>query len=265
MYVGMIVLVIAAVLVLFGVGQRVLDRLRLTDRQALVWMALILIGGFLPNIALGRRFEMNIGGFLVPLGLCIYLFAKADTIGEKGRAILAAVLGGVAVWSIGVWFPDEPEMMPFDVNYLYGVGAGLLACLLGRSRRAAFIGGAMGVILADIVQALVNLSNGIDQTLVLGGAGAFDMTVISGFTALLLREIIGEAHERMTRKTGEPGRKFDGGEIEPAVLGAHREDGDLENVSSDNYDEYAELPPEDCPEDERLCRGAEEDENEGRE
>ena len=71
MIVGMIVLVAAAILVLFGVGQRVLDRMRLTDRQALGWMAAILIGGFLPNIALGSRLEWNIGGFLVPFGLCI--------------------------------------------------------------------------------------------------------------------------------------------------------------------------------------------------
>lgn len=243
MYVGMIVLAIAAVLVLFGVGQRVLDRMRLTDRQALIWMALIVVGGFVPNIALGSRFEMNIGGFLVPLALCIYLFVKADTAGEKGRAVLSAVLCAVAVRAISIWFPDEPEEMPFDVNLLYGVASGVLACILGRSRRAAFVGGAMGIILADIAQYFINLANGIDQTLVLGGAGAFDMIVISAFTAVLLREIVGEAHERMTRETGDPQRTFRDGEIEPAVLGAHWDEWDA---------------PEEYPEDERLYADAEE-------
>lgn len=237
MYVGMILLVIAAILVLFGVGQRVLDRMRLTDRQALVWMAAILIGGFIPNIALGSRFAMNIGGFLVPLGLCVYLFVKADTTGERGRAVVSAVLSGALVWAIGVWFPNEPETMPFDVNYLYGIAAGVLACILGRSRRAAFIGGAMGIILADVAQGIMNWANGIDQTLVLGGAGGFDAIVISAFTAVLLRELVGEAQERMTRETGEPQRVFEDGEIHQAVLGANREDEDEhpEEFSGDEY------------------------------
>ena len=41
---GLILLLIAGVLVLLGVGQRVLDKLRLNDRQALLWIALILAG-----------------------------------------------------------------------------------------------------------------------------------------------------------------------------------------------------------------------------
>lgn len=240
MIIGMTLLVAAAVCVLFGVGQRVLDRMRLTDRQALCWMAAILVGGFIPNIPIGRFAEINIGGFLVPFALCVFLFAKADTPGEKGRAVLSAVLSTVAVWSIGVFFPDEPETMPFDVNYLYGLAAGVLACLLGRSRRAAFVGGAMGVILADLAQGLVNRARGIDQPLVLGGAGAFDAVVLSAFIAVLLRELIGELHERATRKTGEPGRVFHAGEIEPAAP-----DADNEEKSSPNILSAKEVEPDD--------------------
>ena len=47
---GLILLLIAGVLVLLGVGQRVLDKLRLNDRQALLWIALILAGGLIPEI-----------------------------------------------------------------------------------------------------------------------------------------------------------------------------------------------------------------------
>lgn len=151
--------------------------------------------------------------------------------------MVSAVLSGALVWAIGVWFPNEPETMPFDVNYLYGIAAGVLACILGRSRRAAFIGGAMGIILADVAQGIMNWANGIDQTLVLGGAGGFDAIVISAFTAVLLRELVGEAQERMTRETGEPQRVFEDGEIHQAVLGANREDEDEhpEEFSGDEY------------------------------
>ncbi len=217
MVIGTILLVIAAILVIFGVGQRVLDRMGLTDRQAIFWMLAIIIGGFIPNIALGSRFEMNLGGFLIPFVLGVWLFFRADTAGEKGRAFLAAIGSAAIVWLIGVFFPNEPETMPFDVNILYGIAAGLFACLLGRSRRAAFIGGSMGIILADVAQAVMNWMNGIDQKLVLGGAGAFDAIVISGILAVMLRELLGEGYERMSRPTRD---------VEPAVLDAHRDEED---------------------------------------
>ena len=54
---GLILLLIAGVLVLLGVGQRVLDKLRLTDRQALLWIALILAGGLIPEIPITNRFR----------------------------------------------------------------------------------------------------------------------------------------------------------------------------------------------------------------
>ena len=56
---GLILLLIAGVLVLLGVGQRVLDKLRLNDRQALLWIALILAGGLIPEIPITNRFRFN--------------------------------------------------------------------------------------------------------------------------------------------------------------------------------------------------------------
>ena len=43
MSLGMILLVVLALLILFGVLQRVLDRMALTDRQALLLVALIFV------------------------------------------------------------------------------------------------------------------------------------------------------------------------------------------------------------------------------
>lgn len=43
MSIGLILLVIVGILVLCGVAQRVLDKLRLTDRQALLFVALLLV------------------------------------------------------------------------------------------------------------------------------------------------------------------------------------------------------------------------------
>lgn len=95
--------------------------------------------------------------------------------------------------------PDEPEAMLIDINLLYGLAGGVVAYLLGRSRRGAFICGVAGVIIADIITACINWSKGITQQLVLGGAGMADTAVISGVIAVLLAELVGELRERMAR------------------------------------------------------------------
>lgn len=214
MSIGLILLVVVAILILFGLAQRVLDRLRLTDRQALLFVGLIFVGGLIGDIPLGPMLSINLGGAVVPLALCIYLLVKAGTAWEKWRAVLAAVITGVAVWLLGRYFPNEPETMPFDINYLYGLVGGVIAYVFGRSRRGAFIAGTLGVMLADIAQAIINWSQGVNQRLLLGGAGALDAIVISGLVAVLLAELVGELIERAARGNDKPDdRKFEKGEF----------------------------------------------------
>ena len=74
---GMLVLTLLAVGVFCGLLQRVLDRMYLTDRQALLLIGIMLIGTFIPNIHLGK-IALNVGG-MIPAAICIYLMLKADT------------------------------------------------------------------------------------------------------------------------------------------------------------------------------------------
>ena len=211
MSIGMILLTVLALLILFGVGERVLDRMHLTDRQALFMVAAVFVGGWLPDIEIGRV-SINIGGALIPLGLCVYLLVRAGTGKERVRALVAAVLTGAAVYMLGRLMPADPIQTVIDPNYVYGLAAGVIAYLLGRSRRAAFFAGVVGVLLADIAVAVLNWSRGIDQTLHLGSAGALDAVVISGLLAVLLAEFIGEAIERMT--AGRAASPMEDGAIE---------------------------------------------------
>ena len=53
----------------------------------------------------------------------------------------------------------------------------------------------------------------LNQPLVLGGAGAFDVVVISGLLAVLLSELLGEITERLERGRARPMREFKNGEF----------------------------------------------------
>ena len=212
MTVGLILLIVTGLLIAFGAGQRALDRLRLTDAQAYVFIALIIVLGFVPEIPLGRV-SVNLGGCLLPLGLSVYLFVKADSAWERWRSIIAAVVTGAAVWALMRFLPDEPETMPVEPNWLYGIAAAVAAYVLGRSRRCAFIGGVTGVLLAQTASVIPVWLQGLDQTLVLGGAGAFDAVVVAGFLGVMLAEIVGEITERIVRGRKRPQREFRGGEF----------------------------------------------------
>ena len=198
MSIGTIVLTVVAVLIFFGALERVLDRMRLTDRAALLLIAAMFVGTLLPNIQLGRV-SLGIGGAVIPLGVCVYLLIRASESKEVWRSLIGAVLTGAAVFGLSMLLPDEPEEMFMDPNLLYGLAGGAIALLLGRSRRGAFICGVTGVILADVATAILNWSRGVDQRLVLGGAGIADTVVISGVLAVLLAELVGEIAERVAR------------------------------------------------------------------
>ena len=174
MNIGFILLTVTGLLILFGVGQRVLDRLRLTDIQAIVFIALIIAGGFVPDIPVSDSFAFNIGGR---------------------------------------YMPADPQALPIEPGYAYGIAAGLIAWVLGRSRRGAFIAGTLGVMLANVGSWLYARSMGADQRLVLGGAGGYDVIVIAGLLAVLMSELVGELVERITRGRNKPSREYVNGDF----------------------------------------------------
>lgn len=204
MSIGMILLIVLSVLILMGALQRVLDRMALTDRHALLFVAAIFIGGWLPDLDFGLV-RLNIGGAIVPVIICVYLLLHAGTGKERIRAIVASLLTAAAITVISMLFPSDPINMPMlDPMILYGIAGGIIAWLMGRSRRSAFIAGVLGVLFADLVAAVSLWMRGIDQAVYLGGAGALDAVVLAGVIAVLCCELAGEAMERMHRGKKQP-------------------------------------------------------------
>ncbi len=198
MTIGMIVLVAAAILIYLGVAQRVLDRLRLTDKAALIFVAALIAGGFLPDIPLSDNVSVNIGGALVPLALAVYLIARAGTAREKSRAVVAALITSVVVYAAMKIMPLEPTYNFFlDPIYTFAIIAGVVGYLAGRSRRSAFVAGSMGLLLTDIYSRIEIAIRGGSGRMTIGGAGVFDSIIIGGILALLLAEVIGETRERV--------------------------------------------------------------------
>lgn len=203
---GMMILTVVAVLVFCGVLQRVLDRMYLTDREALFIVGAMLLGGLLPDLVIGPV-RVNVGGAVIPLGVCAWLLYRADTALERWRSLLCSLLTGGAVYLLSRLLPAEAEALPVEPMLLYGLSGGLIAWIAGRSRRCAFISGVAGVLIADTLSALIAWTQGSPVQLILGGAGIADAAVISGVGAVLLCEMTGEAAERIMRRAGRGGNR----------------------------------------------------------
>jgi uncharacterized membrane protein len=193
MPIGTIILSVFLGLMFLGLFHTTLDRLKLTDTQAISILLLIILGSFI-NIPLTRNLSINMGG-IIPVLLGIYVLTKANENMEIRRGILAIILttGGIYLLSRVLSRTPEPGT---DTLYINGLVAGILAYTIGRSRRAAFSAGVLSVFILDIIQLVSRTLQGQPVSGIIAGAGIFDSMIIAGIIGLLFAEVLGETRER---------------------------------------------------------------------
>ena len=177
-------LALITILIFLGLGQRVLDHMRLTDSAAIIILLLMVAGHFLPTISLSPHLAVNLGGF-IPIGVVIYLLVTTSRV-EQRRASAVSLLTALLILLSDKLLPLLPGLL--DPVLSGGIFAGLLATFFGRSRRSAFIAGLLGVFLVDVA---------IEQQITVGGGGLFSSMVVSCFLAVIIAEVIGEIREKI--------------------------------------------------------------------
>jgi len=206
MSISLIILTILILAIMFGSGQRILDQMRMNDKQALLVLVSICIGLLIPPIYIGKNFCFSIGGFVIPFIICIYMLISCGW----SRDLLRAVIGTIIVAGLCIaieWIlPADPEEMIVDPMFLYGVISGITAYALGRSRRNAFISAVLGISLAMVIQFFINKGMGATTVLGLGVGGAFGTLMISIIISVALAEFFGRMCE--SSKPDEEKKEF---------------------------------------------------------
>jgi len=196
--IGYVILLVAAALIYLGIGQRVLDRLGLNDKVALGFIIAMIIGTFI-NIPLDRggaqQLYLNLGG-IIPLALALYVLTKASG-KEVSRALLATVITTGIIYGISKTITFEEGHTAIDPTYLWAIVAATISYLIGRSRRSAFISAILSISLMDMINFLAQSAAGAATRTIIGGAGILDASLIAGFLAVVIAELVGEARERM--------------------------------------------------------------------
>jgi uncharacterized membrane protein len=196
------ILILLLALIYLGFLERVLERMRLTRKQAIFILLAMALGSGLPAIPLAEGLEVNLGGMAIPLIIVIYLVATADDNTERLRVLIATAVTVIAVFFTDRLFTQDPDEFFLNIDPLYfpALVAAIVAYTLGRSRRASFISAFLGVLFVDLIAWGENLLRGFKNiTVILGGGGVFGAAVLSGMLAVLLAEIVGEIRERLHR------------------------------------------------------------------
>lgn len=195
MSVSFVILSVIILLIMFGAGQRILDSLRLNDKEALLILILICIGLVIPPIWIGQYFCFSIGGFLIPLALSIYLLISCGWSRDLVRTVVGTILVAGIIYALEWILPADPEKLVIDNTYIYGVVAGVVAYALGRSRRNAFVSCLFGITLAQLIQWVINFSTNTPSILGLGVGGAFGTYVVAIIISVAVSEFLGRCFE----------------------------------------------------------------------
>lgn len=196
MSVSLAILSALIILLMFGAGQRILDQMRLNDKQAILVLLSMIIGIIIPPIYIGKYFCFSIGGFLIPFIICVYMLISAGLSRDLLRAFIGTILVAGIVYGLEWLMPaDTPEDIVIDPMYVYGVVAGIVAYVLGRSRRNAFVCSVLGISLAITIQFVVSLCLKTPTVLGLGVGGAFGTIIVSTIISVGLCEFMGRAFE----------------------------------------------------------------------
>ena len=230
MSVSLVIVSILILLVMFGAGQRILDNMRLSDKEALIILIAICIGLLIPPIWIGEYFCFSIGGFLIPFGMSIYLLYSCGWSRDLLRVFFGTIIIGGIIYGLQWILPADPENVIIDNMYIYGIVAGVVAYILGRSRRNAFVSCLFGLVLVDLVQWVYNMASGVPSILGLGVGGAFSTYIVAIIISVALCEFLGRAFESATKEKEE--KKFN---FETHTYDS-KKNGKLESINMKNED-----------------------------
>jgi uncharacterized membrane protein len=204
---GIILLVGVSILIFLGLAHRILDQLYLSDRGGLIFIGAMIVGSFI-DITVWRNptVTLNIGGGILPVALAIYVLSKAGSGKEWLHSIVGIVLTAGVLYGVNRLYNFDTANGIIEPQFLWAIIAGVIAYIVGRSRRLAFIIATLGILSMDIIHIFTVAMRGLNVPTRIGGGGFFDTIIIAGVLAVILSEIIGESREALQGGAAREGR-----------------------------------------------------------
>ncbi len=206
MIIGIVLLSLVAVLLFFGVAERVFKSFGVA-----YWLAFIMVGAligcaFIPSFNIGRL-RINAAGFIAPTMFAVIFFVLARRTREVWRAIVA--MTAVAALYLATLMA-KPLINDTVIVVIAGFLCGAVAYLTARTKLASLAAVFAGFPLGELLSMSVSLIMG--ENIALGSAVAFDACVLAAVFAVVLYEAIAAIKRNMAaraRLAAEVAEEFD--------------------------------------------------------
>ncbi len=208
MIIGLVLLGLVAVLLFFGVAERIFKSFGVK-----YWLAFVMVGAligcaFIPSFAIGKV-TFNVAGFIAPVVFAIIFFVLARRTHEVWRALIA--LSAVTALFVGIWLLIEPITSDTVSVLIVGFLCGAIAFLVAKTKLAALAAVFGGIPTGEIISAAVNVYVS-DAPMRFGNAAAFDAVILAAVFAVALYEAVAAIKRAMNARaavTAETAEEFD--------------------------------------------------------
>ncbi len=196
MIIGLVLLGSVAVLLLFGVAERVFKSFGVA-----YWLALVIIGvligcAFIPTFTAGNV-TFNVAGFFAPLLFAGVLYALAIKTREGRRALVATSVTMASC--IAIWLLIAPVTYTTVTVIVMGFLCGAVCYLVGKTKIAALCGIFTGLPIGEVIASSVNMYV-YGTPIKFGSAATFDAIILAAVTAVVIFESIAAIKRTMNKR-----------------------------------------------------------------
>lgn len=187
MSIGLNLLIAIAILVAFGVPEKMLSRMNIRPWAAQVAIFAAIAGSIIPEFEVMNNIYISLGGALVPLTCAMILLGMNRSIKERlwgvGAALIAAacsyLLGQTLIFHVGI----------FSTAHLQGLLVALIAVGLCKTYKSTLFASLIGVLLGNLIPLIVDLFTGGTISLFWGVGEELDMLVVAAAFGTVLCDV----------------------------------------------------------------------------
>ena len=212
MIIGLVLCGLVAVLLFFGIAERVFKSFGVA-----YWLAFVIVGtligcAFIPSFTVGAV-QFNVAGFFAPLVFAAVFFVLAGRVGELARAFTVTAV--TAALYISVWMLIEPIAFDTVTVIIIGFLCGAVDYLVGKTKIAALCGIFLGMPIGEVISSAVGMY--VYKTpLQFGMPATFDAIILAAVTSIVLFEgiaaikrFMNNKHRAKLKSTAETANEFD--------------------------------------------------------
>lgn len=200
---GLDLLLVMGTLVIFGATKKLLKNMQVPRWLVLVFIAAALIGSFIAPIQLTDNFLFSIGGALVPLAFCTYLFITIRGSRRKVWTLCAAVLTAVGIFVLNRLVIQETDIAFIEPMYFSAFFAALVANILCKNIKSVLTCAISGTLFSGLIGFFEEGITGGYAYLGWGSFFEFDCIMIAAFGSMLIARAMMLAQSIVQRRAAK--------------------------------------------------------------